>query len=513
MNNSHKQSDNARIAKNTIALYVRMLFILVLSLYTSRITLIYIGVEDYGIYNVVGGVIATLSFLKATLSSASQRFLTFELGRGKIENLKLVFANNISVHLILCFIVLAIGETIGLWFLNTQMNIPPERMTAANIVFQCSLCSFVLTLLNVPYNGLIIAHERMGAFAYISIIEAVLKLIIVYLLAWGETDRLVLYSILWLFVCICIQAIYLAYSFRYFEESRVMPRIDKKQFKLLLSFSGYNLCEIFANMMADQGVNILLNLHFGPIINAARGIAVQVNNAINGFTSNFGTAINPQITKNYASNDKERMWKLVSYGNRVSFFLLAFLATPLFFKINSILDIWLDEVPLYSGIFIQLMILTNLNLMPVRTFYTAIAATGDIKVYQISFGLFRLLVFPACWFSLNFISDQPYIVYIVILIFEIAGTILKMYLLKRQFSDFNIPEYLRTVVFPCLFVSIPLFLIVKLESNYFSDSVFELFSYIICSYITSAIIIYFIGLDAKEKGLISGFITKKIKKS
>ena len=274
-------------------LYFRMLFLMMVSLYTSRITLSALGVEDYGIYNIIGGVVATLSFLKMTLTTSTQRFITFELGTGNLEQLKSIFSNSVSIHILLSIIVIVIGEVIGVWFLNTHLNIPSERLFAANIVLQCAIGSFVLNLINVPYNGLIIAHERMNAFAYISILEALLKVCIVFAIYVASYDKLILYSILWFLVSLVIQFVYHTYCIRYFSESRITPRIEKDKFKKLLSFSGYNLMEIFANMLANQGVNILLNLHFGPIVNAAQGIATQVNGVIN---SSFASSPMPSFS-------------------------------------------------------------------------------------------------------------------------------------------------------------------------------------------------------------------------
>lgn len=507
---SNQSDNNKRIAKNTLLLYVRMLFMMVVSLYTSRITLNALGVVDYGIYNVIGGVVATLAFVKTTLSSASQRFITFELGKGNMDSLRKVFANTMSIHLILAVVAVFLGENLGIWFLNTHMNIPSDRMFAANIVLQCALGSFVLTLLNVPYNGLIIAHERMNAFAYISILEVVLKLLIVYAIMIASVDKLILYAILWLCVGMLVEFIYFLYSFKHFSESRVKPLVEKEWFKKMLGFSGYNLCEIFANMMADQGLNILLNLHFGPVVNAARGIAVQVNNAINGFTTNFSTALNPQITKNYASGNIQRMWNLAGYGNRLSFFLLMFLAMPIFFKIDYILEIWLKIPPKECALFIQLMILTNLSLMPSRTFYTAIATTGDIKKYQLTFGLYRLMVFPVCWLALNFIYDQAYVIYIVTLIFEIGGTLFKLYLLKRQFDSFQVIDYLRSVIWPLTYVFIICSVMLYGESKIFEDNILGLVSFVVVSCITSSLIIYFIGFDKKEKELVKSFVVNRL---
>lgn len=505
------KSDNKRIAKNTLMLYIRMLFMMVISLYTSRVTLNALGVVDYGIYNVIGGVIATLAFVKTTLSSAAQRFITFELGRNDFQSLKKVFANILSIHLVFGLIVILLGETLGVWFLNTHLNIPADRLFAANIVLQCALGTFVLTLLNVPYNGLIIAHERMNAFAYISILEVVLKLLIVYALLITSVDKLILYSILWLCTFLLIQFIYFQYSFKNFKESRSKPQYDKKLWKSMLGFSGYNLCEVFANMLADQGLNILLNLHFGPAINAARGIAVQVNGAINGFTTNFITAVNPQITKSYASGDNNRMWTLVSYGNRLAFFLLLFLATPVFFKVDYILQVWLKTPPAYCALFIQMMILINLNIMPKRTFYTAVSATGDIKRYQLTFGIYRLLVFPTCWVVLNYVSQNPNSVYVVLLLFEVIGTIVSMRIIKKKMPDFNIMGYVKKVLWPCFYTFCVVFLIGYFSSKMFDDSVLYLFLYAVFVCIINAVVIYLLGLDRKEKDLVYNMVLSKLK--
>ena len=299
-------------------LYIRMLLMMCISLYTSRIVLEVLGIEDYGIYNVVGGVITTLSFFNGMLSSASQRFITYALASKDNQKIKKVTGNCISVHLILAGIVVLLSETIGLWFLNTQLNIPANRMIAANVIYQCVLFSFVMNIWSIPYNAMIVAHERMGTFAYISILEVSLKLITVLLLVYIPFDKLILYAVMWMIVALLIRFIYSSYCIRNFEEGKSKPCIDKDLFKRILSFSGYNLIEIFANMLSDQGLNIMLNIFFGPIVNAARGIAVQVNNAIIGFTNNVTTAVQPQITKSCASQDFARMTYLISKTNKFS---------------------------------------------------------------------------------------------------------------------------------------------------------------------------------------------------
>ena len=512
MLNQTSDNNNKRIAKNTLLLYVRMLFTMAVSLYTSRVILNALGVVDYGIYNVIAGVVATLAFVKTTLSSAAQRFISIELGKGDMFTLRKVFGVTICIHLLLAGLTVLLGETIGVWFLNTHMNIPSDRIFAANIVLQCTLGSFVLTLLNVPYNGLIIAHERMNAFAYISIIEVILKLLIVYVLLMASIDKLILYALLWFFVGLVIQFIYFQYSFKHFWESRVKLLYDRLWFKRMLGFSGYNLCEIFANMMADEGLNILMNIHFGPVINAARGIAVQVNGAINGFTTNFITAVNPQITKSYAVGDFKRMWNLVSYGNRLAFFLLLFLATPVFFKVDAILHIWLENPPMYCGLFIQMMILINLNIMPKRTFFTAVSATGDIKKYQLSFGLYRLLVFPVCWLVLNYISSNPNSVYITLLIFEIIGTFVGLKLLKDKMHEFDLQSYIKIVLWPCLYTFVVVFSLQYFMVDVFEDTLWGLCSYVLVCCVINAVIIYAIGLNSKEKKMGHDLFFSKLKR-
>ena len=503
-------AENKTIAKNTVLLYVRMLLIMVVSLYTSRVTLNALGVIDYGIYNVVGGVIATLSFLNTTLSASTSRFITFELGKGNVNKLRSIFANCCSVHLLLSALILLLGETVGLWFVNTQLVIPPERMAAANVVYQCAIGSFIMNVLSVPYNGLIIAHEKMNAFAYISILEAFLKLVCVWALLVIKGDRLIFYAFFWLGISVLIRFIYNTYCIKEFEESRVKPSIDKGSFKSILSFSGYNLCEIFANMMADQGVNILLNLHFGPAINAARGIAVQVNSAMTGFTHNFTTALNPQITKSYAKGDNDRMMSLVGAGGKYSFYLLLLLAVPVFFKVDYILELWLKNPPEYSAEFIRLLILSNLCIMPTGTFYTAISSTGNIKLYQLAFGLFRLTVFPVCWAVLNFVSSSPLSVYVVFVIYEVAGTVLKLILLKKNMEFFLPWSYCRRIIFPCCVVSALIFVANYFVEPCFNEAILPLITFVAISEMVNVAMIALFGLSSEERHLLAGLVKKKL---
>lgn len=327
-------SSNKRIAKNTLLLYFRMVLIIIVGLYTSRVVLNTLGVSDYGIYNVVGGIVSMLAFLNSAMVAASQRFISFELGTDDSERLKKVFCTSVSIHIVLALIIFLIAETLGLWFVNTHLNIPAERMGAANWVYQCSILTLMLTVVSVPYNSCIVAHEHMKAFAYVSILEAVLKLLVVYLLLVGAVDKLVLYAILVAAVAFVIRIIYGIYCKRHFEECTYRFVLDRKLFKEMFAFAGWSIIGNLGFSMKDQGSNIILNLFFGTAVNAARGIAMQVNGIISNFSNNFTMALNPQITKQYAAGGTKASMELVYLGCRFSFFLLLMIVIPVFINMD-----------------------------------------------------------------------------------------------------------------------------------------------------------------------------------
>ena len=325
------QSENTkRIAKNTLMLYVRMLFGMLVSLYTSRVVLQALGVEDYGIYNVVGGFVAMFSMISTSLSSSVSRFLTFELGRGDMEQLKKVFSTSLCIHLALAGIVFLAAESVGVWFLNTQMTIPADRLYAANWVFQASLVAFMFGLFSVPYNASIVAHERMTVFAYFGILDIILRLFIILFIAYApfHFDRLIVYSLLLVVLGISMQAVYWIYCKRHFEECHLQFRFYRDTWKAMSAFAGWTFIGCTAGLLKDQGVNILLNLFIGPVINAARAIAGSVNNALSSFAGNFMTALNPQITKSYAAGDYSYMFSLVERGSRFSYYILLIFLPP-----------------------------------------------------------------------------------------------------------------------------------------------------------------------------------------
>lgn len=316
--------NNKRIAKNTLLLYFRMLFMMVVSLYTSRVILNALGVEDFGIYNVVGGVVAMFTVISGSLSAAISRFITYELGKGDQSKLNRIFSASVTIQLLLSLIIVVLIESVGVWFLNAKMTIPEDRMTAANWVLQFSIITFVINLISVPYNAAIIAHEKMSAFAYISILEALCKLAIAFLIMCSPIDKLIYYAVLMCIVAVIVRLTYGHYCKKHFSECTYHFLWDKELLSKMFSFAGWQFFGTGSYMLMTQGVNILLNFFFGPVVNAARGIAVQVDGIIQQFVNNFTTAINPQITKSYAGDNKAYMFLLIYTGAKYSYFLVLF---------------------------------------------------------------------------------------------------------------------------------------------------------------------------------------------
>lgn len=502
--------NNKRIAKNTLLLYFRMILTMVISLYTVRVVLNTLGVIDYGIYNVVGGVVAMFSFLSKTMASASQRFFAFEIGRKNTPQLKKTFSLTVTIYGIISIIVLLLAESIGLWFLNYQMNIPLERMDAANWIYQFSVFSFVMTIMTIPYNAAIIAHENMKVFAYVSIIEVTLKLVIVYLLVIFSYDKLKLYALLLFGTTTLVTFIYRTICKQKYEECRFKFYWDRRLFNELMSYSGWNLFGAVSSIMNNNGINILLNIFFGPVVNAARGIAYQVSSTINQFVSNFITAVNPQITKHYAANEKEQMMKLVFQSSKLSFFLLFILSMPVLLETNFILLLWLDQLPEFVELFVRLVIITALIDSLSFPLMTAASATGKIKWYQIIVGGTLMLNLPVSYCFLKLGAPPQTTMYIAM---GVSGVCLFLRLwLLRKMVDLKINEYLQKVILSIILVSIisyilPLFLIFTFEEG--------LLRFLIVSgtsVFASIGTIYLVGIAQNERLLINQFLKNKIER-
>ena len=448
---SHAENTR-RIAKNTLMLYIRMLFSMLVSLYTSRVVLNTLGVEDYGIYNVVGGFVAMFSLISNSLSASVSRFLTFELGRGDMQRLKEIFSTSILIHIVLAVIVFILAESVGVWFLNTQMTIPAERLIAANWVVQASIVSFMFGLFSVPYNASIVSHERMSAFAYIGILDVILRLLIVLFIAHSPFyfDRLIVYSLLLVAVSISLQGIYLGYCRRNFEECRLRFHFNKECWKEMSAFAGWNFIGASSAVLKDQGVNVLLNLFIGPVVNAARGIAGSVNAAICAFAGNFMAAISPQITKSYASEDRSYMVLLIERGSRFSFYIILLFALPILFETDFILTLWLKQYPEHTINFVRLVLLLSLCDTLSNTLVTLQLATGKIRNYQLAVGGMQLMNFPLSYvcLKLSFLPESTLIVAIGISLFNL---ILRL-LFLRKMTGLPMRQYLRNVCANVLFV-------------------------------------------------------------
>jgi O-antigen/teichoic acid export membrane protein len=492
-----ESANNKRIAKNTLFLYFRTIVIMLITLYTSRIILNVLGVQDYGIYNVVGGVVAMFGVISGALSSSISRFITFELGKGNTDRINKIFSSSINIQFGIALFVIAIGELVGLWFLNYKMNIPPDRLEAANWVLQCSLLAFCIKLVSVPYNACIIAHEKMKAFAYVSILEALLKLGVCFLISISTIDKLVSYSTLLVGVAICIRSTYTIYCHRHFEESHYHFVFDKTILKEMTGFAGWNFFTNGAYIFNTQGVNILINLFFGVTINAARGIATQVDHAVMQLVNSFTTALNPQITKNYAAGNINAMFTLVCRGAKFSFFLLFVFALPVLMETEYILTIWLKIVPPHAVNFVRLAIVASMIHIIGKTGYTAVMATGQIKWYVIWITTVGFLVFPLTWlaFELGAPSESTYIVFIVV---YIAVEITRLWIMKGQLH-FPVSVFIKEVIVKIILVTLlsmifPIIFIHCIETSLLRTII----SIIICL-ISATTSIYLFGLTASER--------------
>ena len=490
-----------RMAKNAGMLYIRMLLTMAVTLYTSRVVLQTLGVDDFGIYSVVAGFVTMLGFLNSAMSSATQRFLSFELGKPGNKDMRGIFSMSLNIHVLIAVFVLVLGETVGLWFVKTQMTIPADRMLAAEWVFHFALLSFMVTIVSVPYNALIIAHERMSVFAWVSIIDVTLKLLIVFMLSWFGMDKLILYAVLSLAVVFIVFMVYRSYCKIRFKESRFRLYWDKKLFNIMLSYTGWNLWGNIAAVMSGQGVNVLLNIFFGPSVNAARAIAMQVSAALNSFVQNLQAAINPQIIKSYAADDMTYMHRLVCYGAKYNFFVLLLLSLPVLNNLEEILSVWLGVVPEGTAIFAQLVIYTILidSLSP--SLMTAAQATGHIKLYQFVVGGILLLNVPASYIILE-AGGAPQTVFYVAIILSVIALFARIQLISKL-VNMKKRRYIADAIAPVISVSALVFLINNFVDSHFTVSLIGFLLSVVASGVLVVVAILIVGLKRNERALLS----------
>lgn len=493
--------NNKRIAKNTLLLYCRMLLMILINLYTQRVILATLGIEDFGINNVVAGVITMLGFLTGSLSAASSRYITYDLGKGDMNVMKKTFGNILSIHLLIAVVVFIVGETVGLWFMTTQLQIPAERETAAFWVYQFSIFSFMLAVISSPYNAAIIAHEKMSAFAYISIADAFLKLLIVYLLVVIPYDKLIIYAAL-LFAIQCFDRfVYGLYCRKYFPETHTNLAFDKNLFKELFAFAGWTMNGSLAVIGYTQGLNVLLNIFFGPAVNAARGIAVQIQTVARNFCINFQMALNPQLTKSYAVEDYPHMHQLLKASSKYSFHLMLLISLPIMLEASMILEWWLGIVPEHTVDFVRLILCSNMLYALANPMIVSVHATGKLKRFQIIEGSMLLTILPIAYLLLKFSSVPPEAVFIVHMAVEICTQVVRVRIVLPMIR-MKIREYVKDVFYPIvkvlLFASIiPIILYLQLEQGIVSFFIVGVVS--VMSVLT---VIYAVGCTNSERMLI-----------
>ncbi len=500
-------NSNKLIAKNTIFLYFRMFIMMLIALFTSRIVLDVLGATDYGLNNVIGGCVTLFSFLNTALLSATQRFLNYHLGRKDYVQANVVFCMSLNTYILLSIVVFILGEIIGVWFIETQLNIPPERMLAAKWVFHFSLFQFVINLLRVPYNASIVAYERMNFYAYISLFEAIMKLLVAYFLYVSTYDRLILYAFLYMVVTLLTLFVYKIYCNRNFEITSYKLFWNKRAFEKIFSFSGWSLFGSVANLAAQQGISILINIFYGVNVNAAAGIAGQVSANVFGFITNFQTAFQPQIVKNYAAKEIERFNKLIILSSKFSYFLLFIFVLPILFTVDGLLDVWLKDVPEYTAVFCRLILIFLCIEAVSAPLWMAVQATGNIRNYQLFIAGLIFFNFPLSFLLLK-LNFPVYVVWVVRIFVNIIVLVFRCIYIKRMLN-FPLNIYIYKVLGPISLVTIiampvPFLLFFVIEGFWRNLLIVGGVTFVV-----AIIDVYFVGLEQRERDVLHDVVFKK----
>lgn len=499
-----------RIAKNTLMLYVRMLVLMLVGLYTSRVVLEALGEDDMGVYNVVGGVVAMFTVISGALNSAVSRFITFEMGKGEDAQLNKVYSTAVTIQLILAAIVVLLAEPIGLWFINNEMTIDPGRIPEAELVLHFSLGAFVVNLMSVPQMASITAHERMSAYAYIGILDALLRLGTALLIMHSSGDRLVLYAALMMATVILVRIAYGVYCRRNFEECRYNPVFDRPLIRRMFAFAGWNFVGVTSGVLRDQGGNILVNLFSGAAgtaVNAARGMAVQLNGAVQGFVTNFMTAVNPQITKSYASGEHDYMFSLVRKSSRMSFYLLMMLVVPLILNTDIVVGLWLKEVPAHTVFFVQLFLVFALSESLSNPMITAMLATGRIRNYQLVVGGIQLLNIPVSYVFLACGAIPEVTVMVAIALSQICLWA-RLVMLSRA-TGFPVRDFVTGVYVKCIFVVLPCAVSIPVLFELMKPAgIWGAAFSVAISVVWTAFVVYIIGMEKDERSMVAGLLKR-----
>lgn len=497
-------ANNKRIAKNTIFLYIRMLLIMGVTLYTSRVVLEVLGVTDFGIYNVVGGLASSFVFFSTSLSNATQRFLNIELGKNNLIQVRNIFNLSLLVYVVIALGVVLISEPIGSWFIEYKLSIPSDRMEAVYWVFHIMILSLVITLVGTVFDSILIARENMKIYSYVGIFEAVGKLLIVYLLAYLPFDKLKLYSLLLFSITFIAKAAPAVYCIRHYQECQFRYFWDKSLFLSLFKFVGWNTVGTAVWAINEQGMNLLLNMFFGPIVNAARAVSVQVNAAVNNFTSNFFVAVRPQIVKSYANRDYDYFIQLLYSSSRYSFYLMWLLSLPIILRTSYILCIWLGTVPEYTVSFVQWILIYSLVNVLTNPFWSAIQAIGKLKQYIIIGSLVYLMAFPISYIFLK-LGYNPVVSFQILSVVRFVYLFVTMKIVKN-YIEFSIWEYVKKVFFPIILIIVPSWILNHSINSLFPETFLSLVYISLISLILTITIIYYIGISSKERLFINAKI-------
>lgn len=478
------------------------------SLYTVKLVLNCLGVVDYGIYNVVGGVVAMLSFLSSSMTGSSQRFFSFDLGRKDYKKLRKTFSATFYIYVIIALISVAIAETIGLWFLENKMVIPNDRINASFWVFQLSILSFVIGIISIPYQSVIIAREKIRIYTYIGFIEAFLKIVVVYLLYNISYDKLVLYSILMLLSILITNSIFFIYSRISFNETKLILYFEKKIFSEITSYASWNVLGAFSNILRTNGLNILINLFFGPLVNAAMAIANQINGAINNLVINFYLAVRPQITKAFASNNYNYFLDLIYTSSKFSYYIVLIITMPLIIETDFVINMWLNQPPDYSVIFVRLLLIGLILETVNNQLVSALQATGNIKIYQIVISSISMAVLPVSFlfFKLGAAPEYAFYIYIGLIIFNFIPQLI----IVKKIINLSLLAYFKKVLFPVISVTIVSFSLNLYIYNSLNYGIHRFIIILTIGLIINFISIYFVGISANERSIAKHYIGKII---
>ena len=504
------ESNTKRIARNTLMLYFRQILIMLVSLYTVRVVLNVLCAEDYGIYNVVAGVVTMFGFLSGAMATASQRYFSYDLGKGDTENLKKTFSVTLTIYALLALLIVLLAETLGLWFVYNKLVIPLERLTAAKWIYQAAVASFLFTLITTPYMSAIIAHENMDIYAYVSIVEAALKLGIVFLLQVLPFDKLIVYGFLLLAVAIINTSLYRLYCIKKYEECRFRFLWDKALFKDMLDFTSWTLFGQFTSIVRNQAVTVLFNQFFTPVVVAARSISLQVTNAVNVFSQNFNTSLYPPIIKEYSSGNKDAMYNLLYNGCKMTFFLMWVFALPLILNMQAVLSLWLKNVPEWTVLFTQLALIEVLINSLGQPIATAARAPGKMKTYELSLGSLQLIIFILSWILFK-AGYQAWVSFVIAIGVNLVMMVLRLVLVHglvglplRQFT-------IRTAI-PLLFMMVVSFTFAFLMNHFMPKGVISSFAQIFITVPVTCLVMYFLGMNREQRNMVIGIVKRKIGK-